>query len=147
MIRPAMIRGRSGVGSTLVEASVILVLFLVVLIGILDVGQVIFFHHVLTERVRAGARYAAVHTYDPSAIKNVVSYNSATAPSDGSSGLFGISPSMVQVNLYDQGTSDARVVVSISAFTLHFVSPWLMRDFTPTPISAAVPVESGGNAI
>jgi len=54
-----MSRRRARAGSTLVEASIVLVLFLVLLIGILDVGQVMFFHHVLTQRVRAGARYAA----------------------------------------------------------------------------------------
>ena len=142
-----MTRRRASAGSTLVESSIILVLFLVLLIGILDVGQVIFFHHVLTERVRAGARYAAVHRYDPGAIKNVVTYNSPTAPANGGGGLFGILPSMVQVNLYDQGTTNARVEVSISAFTMHFVSPWLMRDFTPNAFSAVVPVESAGNAL
>ena len=132
-------------GSTLVESSIILLVFLVILTGILDVGQVLFFHHVLTERVRAGARYAAVHAFDPGAIRNVVSYNSASAP-PGGGGLFGLDPSLVEVNRYDEGTAKARIEVSVSTFTLHFASPWLMRDFTPQPFRAVVPIESGGNA-
>ena len=38
-------------GSTLVESSVVLMLFLVILIGVLDAGQILFFHQFLTERV------------------------------------------------------------------------------------------------
>jgi len=74
-----------------------------------------------------------------------VSYNSATAPPGGAA-LFGLDPSLVQVTLHDGGTANARIEVSVSAFTMHFVSPWLMRDFTPHPFRAVAPVESAGNA-
>jgi hypothetical protein len=132
-------------GSTLVESSIVLLIFLVVLIRILDMAQVMFFHHFLTMQVRSGARYAAVHTYNPGVIRNVVSYNSTSVPHSGV-GLFGISPSMVQVNEYDQGTANARIEISVSTYSMHFLSPWLMRDFTARPFRAVIPVESAGNA-
>ena len=133
-------------GSTLVEGSIVLLLFMVIFVGILDMGQVLFFHHFLNERVRTGVRYAVVHAYDTAAIKNVVAYNSSVTPPAGTSGLFGLTPSLVVVNRYDAGTSNDRIEVSVSAFTMHFVSPWLMRDFTPHPFRAVMPVESAGAA-
>jgi hypothetical protein len=132
-------------GSTLVEGSITLVVFLVVLLGIFDMGQVLFFHHFLNDRVRTGARYAVVHAYDPSVVKNVVAYNSTAAP-DGGGGLFGLNPSMVQVNHYDVGTPNERIKVSVTTYTMHFLSPWLMASFTPGPFSSVMPVESSGVA-
>jgi hypothetical protein len=131
-------------GSTLVESAIVMLLFMVLFIGILDMGQVLFFHHFLNDRARAGVRYAIVHPYDPTAIKNVVAYN-ATA-GDGSPGLFGLTPSMVDVTRYDAGTANDRIQVSISSFTMHFLSPWLMRSFTPGPFRAVMPLEGAGAA-
>jgi hypothetical protein len=130
-------------GSTLVESAIVLLLFLVLLIGVLDFSQVLFFHHFLEMRVRAGVRYAVVHPYDPATIRNVVVYNSTTP---GTAGLFGLATSMVSVNLLDAGTADSRVEVDITAFKMRFLSPWLMRDFTPGPFRAVMPVESLGAA-
>jgi hypothetical protein len=134
---------RAARGSSLVEGSIVLVVFMVVFVGILDVSQVVFLHTVLSDRVRTGARYAVVHTYNAAAIQNVVAYNSATP---GSSGLFGITPSMVQVNHYDIGLPTERVQVSISTYSMHFLSPWLAASFTPGPFTAVMPMESAGAA-
>ena len=128
----------------MVESSIILVLLMVVFIGIMDMGQVLFFHHFLNDRVRTGVRYAIVHTYDATTIKNVVAYNTTTG--DGTAGLFGLTPGMVQVNRYDAGTPNDRIEVKIDAFTMHFVSPCLMREFTPGPFRAVMPLEGAGVA-
>ncbi len=140
-----MTRCPSRRGSTLVEGSIVLLVFLVVFVGILDMGQVLFFHHFLNDRVRAGARYAVVHSYNTTAIQNVVSYNSPTVPNGGSP-LFGLTPTMVQVNHYDIGNPNERIQVSISTYTMHFLSPWLMASFTPGPFTAVMPIESAGSA-
>jgi len=136
-------RRRAARGSQLVESSIVLLVFMVVFVGILDMGQVMFLCNVLSDRVRTGARYAVVHTYNATNIQNVVAYNSSTP---GTSGLFGITPSMVQVSHYDAGLSTERVQVSISTYTMHFLSPWLASSFTPGPFSAVMPMESGGAA-
>jgi TadE-like protein len=136
-------RGRNG--STLVESSIILLLFLVIVIAVMDVGQVLFFHCFIKDRVRNAARWAAVHGYDAQAIRNVAAYNTPTPGGDGAF-LFGLDPAMVQVNHYNPGTLDDRVEVTVSTYTMHFVSPWLARDFIPGPFRAVVPVESGGSA-
>jgi hypothetical protein len=132
-------------GAVLVESSIITVLFMVLFVGILDMGQVLFFHGFLNDRVRTAARYAIVHTYDPTAIKNIVAYNTST-PGDNANGLFGLTPSMVQVNRYDPGTETERIEVLVQGYTMHFVSPWLMRTFSPGPFRAVMPVEGAGAA-
>jgi hypothetical protein len=132
-------------GSTLVESSVILLLFLVVLVGILDAGQILFFHQFLTDRVRYGVRYAAVHPYDATAIANVVACQDP-APPPGTPGLFGLTTAMVQVTHYDAGTSSDRVEVIVTGYKMRFLSPWLAGIFMPGPFRAVVPMESGGVA-
>ena len=131
-------------GSTLLESCIVTLLFLLMLICAADVSQVMFFHHFLQQRARAGARYAVVNAYDAASITNIVVYNSRTA---GTVGLFGLSPSMVSVTLLDAGTAAARVEVAISGFQMHFLSPGLMRDFSPGPFRAVLPVESAGSAM
>ena len=66
-------------GSALVESALVLLLFIVILLGIMDFGQILFFHHILTERARAGARYAAVHAWDVAAVQRYVARNDASA--------------------------------------------------------------------
>lgn len=124
------------------ESTIVLLLFLILLIGVMDISQVLFFHHFLQQRAWAGARYATVHTYDAAAIKNVVAYNSSTA---GNAGLFGLTPAMVSVNLYEAGTPNARIEVDITTFHVRFISPWLLQDWTPV-FRAVLPVESAGAA-
>jgi hypothetical protein len=132
-------------GSTLVESSVVLMLFLVIVIGVLDAGQILFFHQFLTERVRSGARYAVVHAYDATAVANLVAY-ADPAPAPGTTGLFGLTAAMVQVNHYNAGTSADRVSVKITGYQMRFLSPWLAGVFTPGPFQAVAPVESAGIA-
>jgi Flp pilus assembly protein TadG len=132
-------------GSTLVESSILLLLFLVILIGVLDAGQVMFFHQFLTERVRTGARYAAVHTFNADTVANVVVYQSAS-PAPGATGLLGLSTAMVQASHYDAGTAWDRVEVKVTGYKMRFLSPWLAGVFTPGPFRAVAPEESGGMA-
>ncbi len=130
-------------GSNLVESALVLLLFIVLLVGILDVAQILFFHHFLTERAQAGARYAALHADDLTAVRNVVVYNSATAPENGS-GLFGLTAAMVTVTRHDPATAADRVEVSISGYPFAAVSPWLPGSLDPGPFRAVRPVECAG---
>jgi len=47
---------------------------------------------------------------------------------------------------YDIGLPTERVQVSISAYSMHFLSPWLAASFTPGPFTAVMPMESAGAA-
>jgi hypothetical protein len=132
-------------GSTLVESSVMLLLFLVIVIGVLDAGQILFFHQFLTDRVRSGVRYAVVHSFDAAAVANMVAY-ADPAPAPGTAGLFGLTASMVQVNHYDAGTPADRVSVKITGYQMRFLSPWIAGVFAGGPFQAVAPMESAGTA-
>ncbi len=131
-------------GSTLIEGALILLVFLSSLLGVIDLGQVLFFHLMLADRVRAGARFAIVNNYDTAAIANMVVYNSITAPGGGGSGLFGLKTSMVSVNRYDIGTSADRIEVDISNFPIAFYSPLLAGPLSPRTFHSVMPIESLG---
>jgi hypothetical protein len=121
-----------------------MLVFLTIFLGILDLGQLMFFQVSLTERARAGARYAVVHSFDVTTVQNVVMFNSATATAGATSGLFGLTRSMITVTRYGSGTSDDRVEVRISNFPLAFVTPFLAGDFSSKTFRAIMPVQSLG---
>lgn len=130
-------------GAHLIETALVLVPFVFTLVGILDMGQFLFFYQTYRERVRAAARYAVVNPYDTQAITNVVLYNSPTTPPGGTA-LFGLTPSMVTVTRYDQGTSNDRIEVAIANPPVVFFSP-LLAGYQLHPVFRAVmPVESLG---
>ncbi len=132
-------------GSALLESSLVLLVFLATLLGTIDFGQILFFHLMLADRVRAGARFAVVSAYDPASITNVVVYNSVTAPSvSNTTGLFGLTASMVNVTRYNAGTNTDRVEVSISNFPIAFYSPWISGSLSPRTFRAVMPIESLG---
>jgi len=129
-------------GQTLLESSLVLTTLLLMLIGIVDFGQFLFFHQVLTDRARAGARYAAVNPYDATSIQNVVVYNSPIAPSGSPTGLFGLTPSNVTVTPTPSTGAPDYVQVKISGFPIHLISPFLTKSYTPRNIIATRQTEN-----
>jgi Flp pilus assembly protein TadG len=127
-------------GSTLVESVLILLTFLLVLIGTVDFGQVIYFHQALVERARVAARYGAIHPTDTTGIQNMAVYNT----SDGSTPkvLPDLTTGMVNVQNPDVNTSAARVVVTISAYPIHFMSPYIAQTFNSLPIQTTISSET-----
>src|ERR1700680_4123297 len=119
-------KGRKG--QTFLESSLVLTTLLLMLIGIVDFGQFLFFHQVLTDRARAGARYAAVNPYDVTSIQNVVIYNSPTAPGGSPTGLFGLTISNVTVTPTPSTGAPASGQVKIFGFPIHLISPFLTKS-------------------
>src|SRR6185436_4569854 len=127
----------------LVEGSLIMLVFVVVLIGIADFGQFLYLHQSLTERVRAAARYGAVHTYSNSgsAIKKVAVYNDAAA-ADGAAPLVpNLTTDMVTATLDDAGTDSARITVTITSYPFNFISPYMSKDTFYRTVLATEPYE------
>ena len=116
-------------GQAFIESALIMLIFVPVLVGIADFGQVIYFHASLTERARAAARYGAVHTYtDGSAIKNVAVYNDAS-PATGTAGLVPyLTTSLVTATLDDAGTDSARITVTITNYPFNFISGFMSHS-------------------
>jgi Flp pilus assembly protein TadG len=67
-------------GNTLVETSLVITLFVLLVAGIFDLGRVLYIEHTLEERVRAAARFAALHPDDESAIRRFVLASDAAPP-------------------------------------------------------------------
>lgn len=112
-------------GQALIETSLVLLLCLAVMVGILDVGRILFVHQFLAERVRTAARYASVNTYDQTKIRNLVLYGKTTV-SEGTKPYMNLTASNVVVNRYGAGTSEDRVTVKITNYPFEFFTSMLL---------------------
>lgn len=136
-----MERARKRRGQAMVESALVLLTLVLTILGILDLGQFLFFQATFRERVRSGVRYAVVHAYDPEQIANFVLYDSPVAAGRP---LFGLTQSMIAVARRGENTPDDRIEVTISNAPLKMYSPFLAR-FSARPVFRAVmPVESLG---
>lgn len=128
-------------GSVMVEMSLIATIFLVLLLGIVDMGQFLFFQQALVERARNAARWGAVS--DPTntaAIQNMVLYAQSSAPTNGTQPSFGLTAGMITVSTPDAGTDNYRLVVQISGYSFQTVSPYLAPSYAGAPITVSVPL-------
>jgi hypothetical protein len=116
----------------LVEGALIFVLAMALLIGMYDMVQIMFVHQTVVERTRAAARWAAVNDYNADQIKNMVVYNSTSAPDGGGSGLFGMTTSNVAVA---HDTSDGvyadRIQITVSGYSYSFFAAAIVNSVYP----------------
>jgi hypothetical protein len=126
-------------GQAMIEGALVTLILAVVLIGIFDLGLVLFIHQTFATRVRSAVRYGVVNTYDPVVITNMVLYGQPTA---GTTGVFGLTAAMVSVARTDVGTNDQRIVVTISGYPYRFFSPWIGGAFNGRSIMASLPLET-----
>ena len=127
-------------GSTMVEFGLIGLAFFVLLIGILDFAQFLFVQQMILERVRAAARWGAVHNpADTTSIQNMVLYLQPAAPANTSPSL-GLTPAMVNISTPDAGTNNYRLVVQVSGYSYAVLSPFLARSYQGQAISISVPL-------
>ena len=127
-------------GSALIETGLIFTTFAFLLVGTFDFGQFLFIHQALVERARSSARWGLVN--DPTnttAIQNMVLYNQATAPQNGS-GYFGLTASMVNVTNPGSGSSDNRIVILINNYSYIILSPYIGGTYTGPNITVVQPV-------
>ena len=129
-------------GQSAIESTLVLLVFLVTLLGIFDLGQILFIHQTFVERARNAVRFGVVRTYDPVQIQNMVLFNSPTVPSGATSGFLGLKPGMVTVSRENVGTDEERIVVTIAGYPYRFFSPLIAGAFTGRPIVASLPVET-----
>ena len=135
-MRPRCTRRR---GQSAVEAVLVLLVFLATLIGIFDLGQILFVHQTFVARVRSAARYGVLDPTNVAAIKNMAVFGN---PDSGGTGIFGLTPAMVSVTRTGNGTSEDRLVVSITGYPYRLFSPWIGKAFTGRAIAASYPVET-----
>ncbi len=132
-------RKRDRTGQSAIEAVLVTLVFIACLIGVFDLGQVLFVHQTFVARVRAAARYGTLHPADTAAIQSMVLHGT---PEGSGTGIFGLQSSMVSVGRSDNGTSEDRVTVAITGYPYRLFSPWIGQSFTGRSISASFPVET-----
>lgn len=125
-------RGRKGQG--LVEAALVLLVFLSTLIAVVDFGQLLFTHQMLVERVRFGLRWGMINAWDGKgdAVANVILYGDP-APQEKGSTFLGLKRENLEVT-QTPGTAmnpnDLRLKVRIVNYTFHLFTPMISRSFT-----------------
>ena len=135
-------------GQSLVEATLVLLVFFALLIGVIDCGQVLVAHQSLQERVRNATRWGAVRPWDGGdQIVNLILYNQAEEPRSATPGYLGLTRENVKVR-YRPATperpDDATLTVAIVNYQVHFFSPGIGRAFVnPRPVLISVPMGAG----
>jgi hypothetical protein len=137
---------RSARGQGLVEATLVLLVFFALLIGIIDCGQVLYAHQALVERVRSAVRWGTVHPYDGTGeqILNLVLYDQPDPPARADTHSFlGLTRENVQVRYQPRSPErpdDEILSVAIVNYESHFFSPWIARTIvSPRPILISAP--------
>ena len=123
------------------ETALTFTVFAFMLISVADFGQFLFIHQSLVERARGAARWGALS--DPTnltAIQNMVLYNQAAAPSDGTAGYLGLTASNVTVTNPGNGTYDNRVAITISNYSYSILSPTIGGTYTGPNITLTFPI-------
>ena len=134
-------RANSRRGSSVIEATLVHMLLLVIFFSIFDFGYVMFEHHTILNQVRGGARYGAINPDDLVGTRNMVLYSQPNMP-DAPPSLFGMTPAMVNVSRAGQSTPEDRIVIVVSGYQYMLVTPGMAGVFTGKPIEVSMPVET-----
>ena len=132
-------RRRNSRGSTMVELTLIFLVFFSLLIGAFDFGQFLFIHQALVERARLAARWGMATYPSPTntEIQNMMLYGQSTA---GSNGYFGLTSSMVTVTTANLNSWNARISILVSNYPYKMLSPYIAGSYTGPNISVIVPL-------
>lgn len=138
-------------GQSLVESTLVLLVFFGMLLGVLDCGQVLYAHQALVERVRSAVRWGTMHPYDGTGdqISNLILYDQIV-PS-GAAAYQALTPANIVVR-YQGATperpDDERLSVAIVNYQSHFFTPWIARTIvSPRPVMISAPMSYHATAI
>ena len=132
-------------GQSLVEATLVLIVFFALLLGVIDCGQVMFSHQALVERVTGAVRWGSVHPYDGTGdqVANLILYNQPDEPRTATTPFLGLSRANVQVRYQAPADrpDDETIGVAIVNYESHFFSPWIAKTvISPRPVLVSAPV-------
>lgn len=130
-----MSRKRSQAGQSLVESALILTAFMALLLGMTGIGELVFVRQTLADRAHQAARWGAMNTYDPTAIRNIVRFGTAT-PESGLTPFAGLALTAVDVSNPECPGVRCRVTVAIPEHGIRSVEP--MEDSNAPPAIAGV---------
>ena len=142
-------RGHATHGQSLVEATLVLLTFFAMLLGVIDCGQILYAHQALVDRVRSAVRWGTVHPYDGTGdqVVNLILYDQPDEPRAARAGFLGLTRANVQVR-YRAATpdrpDDETLTVAIVNYESHFFSPWIAKTIvSPRPVLVSAPVAFG----
>ena len=131
-------------GQSMVEATLVLLVFFALLLGVIDCGQVLFAHQSLVERVRTAVRWGVVHPWDSAdPIVNLVLYNQTDAPRGDTPAFLGMQRENVVVRhaAPPDRPDDETLSVTIVNFRSQFFSPWIANAVvSPRAVSITAPM-------
>jgi len=134
----------------MVEATLVLLVFFTLLLGVIDCGQVLFAHESLVERVRSAVRWGVVHPWNEKAgsdpVVNLVLYNQTETPRGNAPTFLGLQPENIVVRHQAPSADrpdDETLSVTIVKFRSQFFSPWIGRAVvSPRAVSITAPMAS-----
>lgn len=129
-------------GQAFVESALSLLVFITMMIGVLDLGQMIYFQQSLVERTRAAARYGSISPTQTAAIRNVAIYGRPNPPEGAYPVLPGLTQSMVSVETFGMGTTSPRITIAISGYPINFFTPGIAGAVRARRISITYPIET-----
>ena len=130
-------------GSTLVEFSIGVTVFLTAMFGVMEFGRALWVHNALTDAARRGARYATMHApSDVDGVKNVVVYGDPSGSSQPM--LNNLTTANVNVSYNNFGLNDGTVSVSITNYQFQFVIPIIGTTITMPSYTTTLTAESAG---
>ncbi|HJT67357.1 MAG TPA: TadE/TadG family type IV pilus assembly protein [Pyrinomonadaceae bacterium] len=130
-------------GSTLVEFSIGVTVFLTAMFGVMEFGRALWVHNALTDAARRGARYATMHSpSDVNGVKNVVVYGDPTG--SGQPMVNNLTTANVNVTYNNFGLNDGTVSVSITNYQFQFVLPIIGTTITMPSYTTTLTAESAG---
>jgi hypothetical protein len=125
-------------GQSMVEATLVLLVFFAFLLGVIDCGQVLWSHQALEERVRTAVRWGTLHPYDGTGaqVGNLILYGEPAEPAAAPATFLGLTRENIQVSSHDDLLS-----VSIVNYQSHFFSPWIAQAvISPRPVIVTAPI-------
>ena len=130
-------------GSTLVEFSIGVTVFLISMFGVVEFGRALWTHNALADAARRGARYASLHSAtDIEQVKNVVVYGD---PAGGSQPLIpNLTTANVTVNYSNFALNKGTVTVGITNYQFQFVLPLVSSGITMPAYTTTQTGESVG---
>ncbi len=141
-------RGRSSQnrrrGNAMIEAALILPLFLIFWFGIVDWGLAFWVHETVVHKANKAARWGVVNTFDVQKIKNVFLYDNPDGTGSGSV-WFSLRNPNVDVSLADPAppgeTRYQRIVVTVSDYQWMHFTPFFAARYFGRPIRVSLPAE------
>jgi hypothetical protein len=126
-------------GQSLVESTLVMIVFFAMLLGVIDCGQVLFSHQALVERVRDAVRWGSLHPYDGTGdqVANLILYRQTEEPRTSTDTFQGLTRANIQVvhEAPADRPDDEIIRVAIVNFESHFYSPWIAKTIvSPRPV-------------